>query len=346
MTGGGVMRRRWGAGLLGAAALVVMVGALGPLVDAAQAPAGRQPPEGASGRLLLPRNRDVWQLQVSSGAEQRLLSGASLTSVTQASWSPDGRQAAYSLFRFWRPDRPAGSDLAVVGADGGESTTVLPADGEDVSFTEPVWTPDGRSLVYSAVIRLAGSRYGETRNQVERVPAMGGERTVLVDDGFSPAVSRDGRQIAFLRAPSNASDGDVTLWVADADGRNPRSVLADPRFISLAFPRFAPGGDRLAFAAVGGPNTAPRASGALLPWLRGVATAHGLPWDMWEIRLDGSGLRRLTALAEDDPAIAWSPDGRWIAFQGGSGVHVLDAASTAVYLISESVGFGGIDWTP
>ena len=75
-----------------------------------------------------------------------------------------------------------------------------------------------------------------------------------------------------------------------------------------------------------------------------VAAAHGLPWDLWEIRLDGSGLRRLTNLAEDDPSLAWSPDGRWLAFQGGSGVYIVDVATTTLYQLSEAVGFGGMDW--
>src|SRR5688572_8023161 len=319
-----------GRALLGAAMVAVLAGLVGPLVEAGQDVGISQPPAGVSGRLVLPRNRDLWQMQAGTGAEQRLISGTPLTSVTQASWSPDGRQVAYSLFRFWRPEKPAGSDLYVVGADGGEPTTVLPAVGEDVSFTEPVWTPDGRSLVYSAVIRIPDSRYGETRNQVERVAATGGDRTVLVDDGFSPGLSRDGRQMAFLRAPLGQADGEVTLWVADQDGRNARSVLTDPRFISLAFPRFAPGGDRIAFAGVGGPNVR-RGVAGLLPMLQGIASAHGLPWDLWEVRVDGSGLRRLTELAEDDPSIAWSPDGRWIAFQGGTGVYLIETATTTLH---------------
>jgi Tol biopolymer transport system component len=82
-----------------------------------------------------------------------------------------------------------------------------------------------------------------------------------------------------------------------------------------------------------------------VPFVR-VASAHGPPWDLWEVRLDGSGLRRLTELAEDDPSIAWSPDGRWLAFQGGTGVYLVEAATTALHQISETVGFGGIDWTP
>jgi len=329
-----------------AAALTLLVALAQPLADAASAPLLQQPPAGVSGRLILPRNRDLWQMGAATGTDERLFAGPTLTSITQASWSPDGRRAAYSLFRFWRPDRPPGSDLYAISADGGDPTTVLPAVGEDVSFTEPVWTPDGASLVYTAIVKVPDSRYGETTNQIERVAASGGERQLLVADGFSPAVSREGRQMAFLRAPAGAIDQDVTLWVADADGQNARAVLDDKRFSSLAFPRFSPDGQRLAFAAVGGPAAIRREVGALPP-LPGpsVAAAHGLPWDLWEIGVDGSGLRRLTELAEDDPSVAYSPDGRWLALQGGTGVYLIDLSTTALYHISDAVGFGGMDWT-
>jgi Tol biopolymer transport system component len=341
------MGRQTIGAVIGALAIALTLWLAEPLATVRSQTIVTRPPAEASGRLVLPRARDVFQVAAGTASEQRLVSGSPLTTVTQASWSPDGRRIAYSLFRFWRPERPAGSDLLTVGADGGEPTAVLPAVGEDVSFTEPVWTPDGAALVYAAIIRIADSRLGETRNQVERVPAGGGERTVLVDNALSPAVSRDGRRLAFLRATQTATQEDVSLWVADADGRDPRVVLADTRFNSLAFPRFSPTEDKIAFAAVGGPvGPASRQGAQHLPLVPSVALAHGLPWDLWEIRTDGSGLRRLTDLAEDDPSIAWSPDGRWLAFQGGSGVYLVDVGPSTLYQISDAVGFGGIDWTP
>lgn len=336
-------------GTLGRALVISVTLAVGwalaePLATANSQTVVNPPPAGVAGRLVIPRNRDLFEVAATSGAEQRLLGGASLTSITQASWAPDGRRVAYSLFRFWRPDRPAGSDLQVVAASGGDPVTVLPADGEDTSFTEPVWTADGSSLIYSAVVRVPDSRLGETTNQIERINATGGRREVLVADGFSPALSRDGRQMAFLRASQPLSGGEVTLWVADANGSSPRVVLSDRRFESLAFPRLAPSGDRVAFVGVGGPGPARRTPSRLLS-LAPRVSAHGLPWDLWEVRLDGSGLRRLTELAEDDPSIAWSPDGRWIAFQGGTGLYLIDAATTDYYHVNDVVAFGGIDWT-
>ena len=184
--------------LLAAAAALLLAAAAGPLAGA-QPPSPLALPEGATGRLIVPRSRDVWQVAANSGVEERLLAGAPLTTVTQVSWAPDGRRVAYSLFRFWSAERPAGSDLYTVDAGNGERTMVLGAIGEDASFTEPVWTPDGASLVYTAVLRDSSSRFGDTTSQIERMPLTGGPRAVLVDNGFSPALSRDGRHLAFLR---------------------------------------------------------------------------------------------------------------------------------------------------
>jgi Tol biopolymer transport system component len=62
------------------------------------------------------------------------------------------------------------------------------------------------------------------------------------------------------------------------------------------------------------------------------------------VALDGSDLRRLTQWYEDDPSLAWSPDGRWLAAQGGSGLRLLDLASQQSSWLRREPAFGAIDW--
>jgi Tol biopolymer transport system component len=78
----------------------------------------------------------------------------------------------------------------------------------------------------------------------------------------------------------------------------------------------------------------------------GRPSAHGLPWDLWLIRRDGSGLRRLTRLAEDDASLAWSPDGAWLAFQGTGGLYLVHQESGRTVRLADKTEPVGIDWAP
>lgn len=61
-------------------------------------------------------------------------------------------------------------------------------------------------------------------------------------------------------------------------------------------------------------------------------------YDLYVVRLDGSGLRRLTTGAADETSPSWSPDGHRIAFwsrsAGTSDLAVLDVRTGAVHLLS------------
>ena len=55
------------------------------------------------------------------------------------------------------------------------------------------------------------------------------------------------------------------------------------------------------------------------------------PADLYSVRPDGSGLKRLTHTSEEfEWAPAWSPNGRRIAFAGSNGVYVSRADGTRV----------------
>ena len=89
--------------------------------------------------------------------------------------------------------------------------------------------PDGHSLI--AAIRLQQQRAG--RFVIVSIDVETGSQTTLfAEDGVDfemPAVSHDGRRIAFVRAVFSTPDGpaDQELWVADLDGQNPHRLGAD-----------------------------------------------------------------------------------------------------------------------
>jgi len=65
-----------------------------------------------------------------------------------------------------------------------------------------------------------------------------GKRRRLIEDGFDPVVSPDGSQIAYSheRAPAGVTD----IWVAAADGSDPRRVT-----LSSTTPVWSPDGSML-----------------------------------------------------------------------------------------------------
>jgi RNA polymerase primary sigma factor len=105
----------------------------------------------------------------------------------------------------------------------------------------------------------------------------------LRTDAVAPSWSSDGRRLVFV------SGGAV--WRVNGDGK--RLTRVTRRSVSDAeSPAWAPGGKRIVFSA--------RTAGA--------------NFDIYVIRTDGSGLRRLTRSRLSDEHPTWSPDGRRILF--------------------------------
>jgi dipeptidyl aminopeptidase/acylaminoacyl peptidase len=311
-----------------------------------------------SGRIAVTWRREVWAVAANSGARQRLTALASDRTATGAAWAPDGQRLAVTVQTFM-PGRAMGSGgLHVLPASGGELQLVL-TDGTPGSlFDDASWTPAGDALVYAYARhpQQVGDGYVY---RIERVGADGRGREVLVDDAQAPGLAPDGQTLAFVR---RGTGGDALLL----GGAEPRTLVSAGQFASLGHPRFAPDGATIAFvgalaseATAGMPGLGGAAAGSsargpaallielvteflVLP----TAAAHGLPWDVWTIRPDGSDLRRLTEIGEDDAAIAWSPDGRWLALQGMRGVYLVEQASRRLVRLTDGADQGRIDWGP
>lgn len=110
--------------------------------------------------------------------------------------------------------------------------------------------------------------------------------------GF-PAFSPDGKSVAF----SAESD----LWIASLDGRHARRLTRDTAFSELA-PAFSPDGKTLVFAR---PRNNPFSP-------TGVVFVD---YDVWTVRRDGTGLRRLTTERYQGVSGAqFAPNGRTVIF--------------------------------
>ena len=77
-----------------------------------------------------------------------------------------------------------------------------------------------------------------------------------------------------------------------------------------------------------------------------VALAHGFPWDLWMVALDGSAPRLIAELGADDPTVTWSPDGRQLFVYGGTGSFIVDALTRETSAYPYLAGYGTTAWVP
>lgn len=329
------------------------------------------PAMAGNGRLIYALDGKLWALDPAGGAPVNLLPDLPPDAyAAEPSLSPDGATLAYTLIVVppvgrgpQSPQALPGSDLYLIDADGSNLRLLLEHDRPGVLITRPAWSPDGQALVfaYSAPIMGADGRYTGSIRELQRLDLASGERGALVKEAEDPALAPAGAPPALAYVLTDQRTFTQALWLAGPDGRDARKLVgAEPGFTAFAAPRFSPDGKRLLFAAVGGPGvgppTAPTAPGGSLPgrawrWLIAPfdppsAAAHGAPWDLWTVALDGSDLRRITEVYEDSPVAAWSPDGGRIAFLSGGGVYVVGADGRGLTKVSPIGSHGPIAWAP
>ena len=209
----------------------------------------------------------------------------------------------------------------------------------------PVWLPDGSAILFQREDVQAGSdlyagqagvRYP---SRIEMVSPNGSGRSVVIAYGHHPSPSPDGSEIAFVRLSAR---GSMLIAQQFASGEE-RTLVSAGALPDLAYPRYSPAGDRVAFVA----TTASAKDTTQPQWFAPhIALAHGAPWNLWIVNRDGSGLRQLAAVGADDASLAWSPDGSAIFVYGSTGARVVDANTGETDLLPYLAGFGAISWLP
>ncbi|HEY3078616.1 MAG TPA: hypothetical protein VGM69_01795 [Chloroflexota bacterium] len=252
---------------------------------------------------------------------------------TQAATAPDSAPAVSS--DLWLVD-PAGAARPIV---------LHEADG--VLLERPAWHPGGEIVYFERSTYRTDAGLAGWFTRIEASALATGDRTVVVEDGGSPAVSSDGRRLAFNRTSSGLAE----LWLRELPSGPPRR-LGTPRFAAIASPRFLPDGRTILFAAAPLPTNLARPSAAgpgtsLIEWLGPRrAYAHGPGYGLWLVGIDGSPARQIAAPGLDDPTVRWLSDGEGALVVDATGLHRAATDGGQLATVLPFGGAGGFDWLP
>lgn len=129
----------------------------------------------------------------------------------------------------WRQDREGATDdgvrhVFVVPAEGGTARQVTDGDWDHGT---PAWSPDGRTLAFSA-LRIPNAQLAWRESEIYVADVAGGtirQLTRRKGPDANPVWSPDGRSIAYTGFDStNATWQDAAIYVMNADGSSPRPL--------------------------------------------------------------------------------------------------------------------------
>ncbi|CAN5810825.1 S9 family peptidase [soil metagenome] len=285
--------------------------------------------------------------------------------------SPDGKWVAYTVTTAVRETDKNNTDLWMVSWDGTQHVQLTSTpEGE----SSPRWSPDNKYLSFIS------SRQGAKAGQVWLLDRAGGEAVRVTDikGGVSEhAWSPDGTRLALVVKDPDPGADDVDDTAAEKEKKTPRPLVIDryrfkadgdgflrgershiylfdvatrkaeiltPGVFEETSPAWSPDGQRIAFVRVHGEGDVDRMPNSDLF----VVDARA-----------GAPLRRLTSsTAGESGPLAWSPDGRQIAYLLGDEVRysayrqaqlaVLPAAGGAGRVLTAALDrpVGGGTWSP
>jgi len=245
------------------------------------------PPGGGVGQLAFASNRDgLPQVYIMNIDGTGVLKVTDLSDgACQPSWSPDGKQLAFTSPCRANRNLYAGSSVWIINVDGSGLRALASAPGGDF---DPSWSPIGDKVALTSL--------EDGRPQIYVMNVDGTGRTNLSNNRASdsdPSWSPSGSQIIFTSIRNKVAE----VWIVPAGGGDAaRFSRSGEREDSQ--PSWSPDGKYVAFDQVVG----------------GVSRLVAMQYkegDSPESRICPEGPLSVQPMAEP----AWSPDGQWLAFE-------------------------------
>ncbi|HLY67464.1 MAG TPA: hypothetical protein VKU60_18145, partial [Chloroflexota bacterium] len=289
---------------------------------AAEAAPSSAPPA-AAGVLAYVKTGDVWSMNADGSGQTQLTHELNGKFASSPVFSPDGTKIAYASHNPWSADSWGSAEIHVMNADSSNDAAVLSPSQRGEWYDMPAWYGGSTSLFYAHDVSQfdAGGQWLGDKMSVDGLNLTNGTRSMLVNSAQAPSTARSGALAWVAFTPGTLN---FQLVVTSPDGSTTKPLVTDKDFMQVWRPRFSPDGQWIAFSGSGrkDPNSGSFLNlGALVP----RAEAHGLPWDPYVIKVDGTGLRRLAAIGSDEQAMTWSPDGQTVALAYSDGIFDVPA---------------------
>jgi Tol biopolymer transport system component len=245
---------------------------------------------------------NLWTVKAVGGAEKQLTKDGALTAnqsllpynrtqTSEFSWSPDASRIVY------RSQKTGAQNLWLVAADGAGDTQLTNNSDANIEFHSPLWSPDGKFIVYTAKPNKAVDGKFIYRAQVLDLATKETKEVFQAEQ--------------FLRLLGWSEDG-KGLIVAVRKSNNTGSSLTE---VNLLEASLASGASR---AIATQPSTYLynlhlSADGRMIAY---VSQQDGKD-NLWLLPARGGVARKLTANNDASlyfSSLAWSPDGRLICF--------------------------------
>ena len=174
-----------------------------------------------------PPNLDIYVMSLNSGEPLRVSSHPSMDVLP--SWSPDG-----STLVWWRVLGGGRREIVEASAVGGPERPWGQLGSVSTVQGDPIaWTEDSKHLIFSEGIDGSQSLYVRSRDgERRRLPSPAG------GSQYSPALSPDGRLLAFAHRDSSAEEDGIYLLEVTNDGApvgDPRRINQDRQIWSLSW---------------------------------------------------------------------------------------------------------------